>query len=86
MNINSLLEKTSKTFFKPGNVYYQVINGEKYYFKPIKQSKNGKWKGKLLDPHKPNKIVNKSASDSSTNFHDWNEASNEEVPEILTEE
>lgn len=86
MNIHSLLEQTNKTFFKPGKVYYQVIDGEKYYFKPLKQSKNGKWQGKLVDPKQPTKVLNKSASDSSTNFHSWHEASSEEVPEILTEE
>lgn len=86
MRIHSLLEQSNKTFFKPGGVYYQVIDGEKYYFRAIKKSKSGRWQGKLVEPRRPTKALNKSVPDSSTNFNYWHEASNEEVPEILAEE
>lgn len=81
MNINKLLE--NRTYFEPGKVYYQNIGGQRYYFKPESKSSSGKWKGKLVDPHKPNKALNKVASDASTNFNQWNPAPEGEVPPIL---
>lgn len=86
-SLGQVLEQyaANKTYFEPGKVYYQIIDGQPYFFKPIKQSKNGKWQGKLVDPNNPQRALSKSATDSSGNFHQWTPAPEEEVPDILRE-